>query len=66
VWSPKLATRSSRPSARCTGNGVDGGDLAALDLGYLARRDPYGLGELGLGEATALALLSEPVLSAAP
>jgi hypothetical protein len=29
---------------------VDGGGLAAFDLGHPARRDANGLGELGLGE----------------
>ena len=40
---------------------LGGGDLAALDLGYPPRRDAHGLGELGLEEAMALALLSGPV-----
>jgi hypothetical protein len=35
--------------------------FAALDLGHPARRHAHGLGELGLGQAVALAFLGEPV-----
>ena len=43
------------------GNGVDGGDIAALDLRYPSRPDAHHRSELGLGEAVALALFSEAV-----
>ena len=52
-----------KPPAECldvAGDGVDGGDLAALDLRYPPGRDAHGPGELGLGEAMAPALLSTP------
>jgi len=39
------------------GDRVDGGQFAALDLRYPSRGDAHGLGELGLGEALALAFL---------
>jgi hypothetical protein len=42
------------------GDGADGGDLAELDLRYAPRRDARSLGEPGLGEAMALALLGKP------
>ena len=63
VWSVKLATKVQAP-AGClgvAGDSVDGWQLAALDLGDPARRDAHGLGELGLGEATLLALAGEPL-----
>lgn len=43
------------------GYGVDGGDIAALDLRYPSRPDAHHRSELGLGEAVALALFSEAV-----
>jgi hypothetical protein len=43
------------------GDSLDGGQLAALDLGDPAWGDAHGLGELGLGEAALLALLGEPL-----
>jgi hypothetical protein len=42
------------------GDGLDGGQFAALDLGDPARGDAHGLGELDLGEAALLALRGEP------
>ncbi len=51
-------------SAECfdvTGDRVDGGKLAALDLGYPASRNPHRLSELSLGQAVALALFGQPV-----
>jgi hypothetical protein len=43
------------------GDGLDGGDLAALDLGGAALGDARLLGDLGLGQAEGLAALGEPV-----
>jgi len=55
-------------SAECfdvTGDRVDGGQLAALDLGYPAGRNPHRLSELSLGQAAALTLFSQPVAALA-
>jgi len=62
VWSPNLASGPSRPPSGpdAPGDGADGGDLAELDLRYAPRRDARSLGEPGLGEAMALALLGKP------
>ena len=46
------------------GDGLDGRQLAALDLGDPARGDAHDLGELGLGKAALLALAGLPACPA--
>lgn len=45
------------------GDGLDGGQLATLDLGHPARGDAHGLDKPSLGETALLALLGEPLPS---
>lgn len=43
------------------GDGIDGGDLAAFDLGDSALGHAHLLGHVGLGEAESLTTFAEPV-----
>jgi len=65
---PYEAGDEVEPSAEgfdVAGHGVDGGQLAAFDLGHPAGRDSHGLGEVGLGESVALAFFGEPLAALA-
>src|SRR5690242_21960073 len=57
VWSPKPPMRST---VRRAGDGVDGSQFAALDLGFPPGGGAHRLGELGPGEPSLLALPGQP------
>ena len=61
VWSPKCDEfEAAAEGLHIAGDRVDGGQFAALDLGYPSGGDVHGVGELGLGEAAALHRRREP------